>query len=335
MNLFDQQTANRRKTWLIMGVFVALLVLMGLGFDSFMLGVGGGNVPVGTFIALAVGSSSALASYFGGARVVLLSTGATPIAQAATAADADLKLRLRQLDNIVDEMSIASGLPRPDTYIVPESDPNAFATGRGPGHASIAVTRGLVETLNREELQGVVAHEMSHIRNLDVRLMTIVAALIGAIALLADWARRVTWLGGPRRRDGRDGVSGAARGLFFCDLASRNGTGSARRPCARDDGVPAPRIPCRCFGCGAHEKSPWACEGAGENRGGWRTHPVDPAGVGAPVHYRPAGAQGEPRRRILVGPVCVSSPNGPSDRGTQGHGIRALTREARRMAAFA
>jgi Zn-dependent protease with chaperone function len=121
-------------------------------------------------------------------------------------ADEASKLKVRQLRNVVDEMSIAAGLPPPAVYVVPDQDPNAFATGRGPGHASIAVTRGLLETLDREELQGVVAHEMSHIRNLDVRLMTVVAALTGAVALLADWARRgMMWGRRPaeRRRSSR------------------------------------------------------------------------------------------------------------------------------------
>jgi len=100
---------------------------------------------------------------------------------------------------------------------VADPDPNAFATGRGPGHASIAVTRGLLDVLDREELQGVVAHEMSHVKNLDVRVMTIVAALVGAVALLSDWARRgMWWGGGSRRRDSDDGDRGGGlTGLLF------------------------------------------------------------------------------------------------------------------------
>src|SRR5256885_2495467 len=114
-------------------------------------------------------------------------------------------------------MTIASGLPRPRVYIVPDPDPNAFATGRGPEHASIAVTRGLLDTLDRDELQGVIAHEMSHIKNLDVRVMTIVAALVGGVALLSDWARRGLWWGrGSRRRDSnRDGGGNSLAGLIF------------------------------------------------------------------------------------------------------------------------
>jgi len=217
MNLYEQQTANRRKTWLIMMAFVVFLLFLGLGFDAFYVGAAGGNVPIGTVAALGVGSVSALASYYRGDRAVLAATSARPIEEvAAGAADAD-KLKLRQLENIVDEMAIAAGLPRPRVYVVPDSDPNAFATGRGPEHSSIAVTRGLLDTLDREELQGVVAHELSHVRNLDIRVMTVVAALAGAIALLSDWARRgMMWGGGSRRRDSGEGGGGSgALGIVF------------------------------------------------------------------------------------------------------------------------
>jgi heat shock protein HtpX len=216
VNLLEQQAMNRRRTWIIMIAFVAFLVFLGIGFDTFYLGEAGGVVPIGSLAALGVGSVSALVSYYSGDRAVLMSAHATPIADVAASADDNEKLRLRQLDNIVDEMAIAAGLPRPPVYIVPDADPNAFATGRGPGHASIAVTRGLVNALDREELQGVVAHEMSHIRNLDIRVMTIVAALVGGVALLSDWARRgMWWGGGSRRRDDREGGGGIASLVFF------------------------------------------------------------------------------------------------------------------------
>src|SRR5262249_48240911 len=140
-----------------------------------------------------------------GGRPGLLATGATPVDQLAAAATADERLKLQQLTNVVEEMAIAAGIPVPRVYVVPDADPNAFATGRGPGKSSIAVTRGLLDALDREELQGVIAHEMSHIRNLDVRLMTIVAALVGTAALMSEWARRgMLWGGSPRRPRGRD-----------------------------------------------------------------------------------------------------------------------------------
>src|SRR5579862_1526814 len=217
MNLYEQQTANRRKTWLIMFAFVAFLFVLGLGFDTIYLGGVGGSIPVGSILALGVGSVSAIMSYYGGDKAVLLSTGATPIesaaAAAATAGNEAEKLKLSQLQNVVDEMSIASGLPRPRVYIVPDADPNAFATGRDPEHASLAVTRGLLDTLDRDELQGVVAHEMSHVRNYDIRVMTIVAALVGSVALIADWSSRGRFWGGGRRD--RDDRGGGLAGVVF------------------------------------------------------------------------------------------------------------------------
>jgi len=220
MNLFEQQTSNRRRTLLVMGLFVAFFVLLGAGFDLFVLGTGETYVPLGGIIALGVGSMSAAAGYFGGDKAVLASTGAVPLLQAVDAAPDDDRRRLRQLQNVVDEMAIASGLPRPRVYVVPDEDPNAFATGRDPEHASIAVTRGLLGAMSRDELQGVIAHEMSHVRNYDIRLMTIIAALVGAVVLLSDWSGRVMRLGGARggvgrhgRRDG--GGRGAATALLL------------------------------------------------------------------------------------------------------------------------
>ena len=218
MNLYEQQTSNRRKTWLIMVAFVVFLLILGLGFDAFYVGAAGGYVPIGTLAALGVGSVSAIASYYNGDRAVLAATSARPIEELEAGASEADKLKLRQLNNVVDEMAIAAGLPRPRVYVVPDSDPNAFATGRGPERSSIAVTRGLLDTLDREELQGVVAHEMSHIRNLDIRVMTVVAALVGAVALLSDWARRgMRGGGGSRRREGGGrgaGGSGAIAIVF-------------------------------------------------------------------------------------------------------------------------
>ncbi len=184
-----------------MMVFVAFLVVLGLGFDLLYIGQGDVFLPIGSLAALGAGSVSAFTSYYRGDRAVLLSTGAMPINRViAAAATDDDRLKVRQLDNVVEEMSIAAGLPKPAVYLVPDPDPNAFATGRDPAHASIAVTRGLLDALTREELQGVVAHEMSHIRNLDIRLMTVIAAMVGTIALLSDWTGRGLYHGGVGRR---------------------------------------------------------------------------------------------------------------------------------------
>jgi len=196
MNLYDQQAANRRRSWLVMCLFVAFLCALGGGFDYFYVSTSGVFVPIGSVAALGIGSVSSAASYFAGARAVLASARAVRVTElAGQASDAD-RLKLQQLQNVVDEMAIAAGLPTPPIFVVPDDDLNAFAAGRGPGHASIAVTRGLLKVLDREELQGVIAHEMSHIRNYDVRLMTVVAALVGTIALLADWTARSMRYGG-------------------------------------------------------------------------------------------------------------------------------------------
>jgi heat shock protein HtpX len=197
-----------------MMVFVGFLLCLGFGFDVFYIGNGELTFPVGSLAALGIGSVSALTSYYSGDRAVLLSTGAMPLDRAlSTAGSPDDTYKIRQLDNVVEEMSIAAGLPKPRVYVIPDSDPNAFATGRDPEHASIAVTRGLLDKVTRDELQGVVAHELGHVRNLDIRLMTVIAAMVGTIALLSDWSSRGMSAGSRRRRD-NDKDSGAA-GLMF------------------------------------------------------------------------------------------------------------------------
>ena len=186
--------------------FVAFLMFLGYGVDRFYLGGGEFVFPLGTLTALGVGGVSALSSYYSGDRAVLLSTGAISLGRALLDADADRAFKIQQLDNVVEEMSLAAGLPKPKVFVVPDDDPNAFATGRDPEHASIAVTQGLLDAVNRDELQAVVAHELSHVRNLDIRLMTVIAAMVGAIALLSDWTGRGlrSAPGSNSRRQGRD-----------------------------------------------------------------------------------------------------------------------------------
>ncbi|MEW6026697.1 MAG: M48 family metallopeptidase [Planctomycetota bacterium] len=206
-NIYDQQKHNRRYTWLIMFLFVLFFLFIGAGFDFFY----NKGIPIATPVALVVGIASVLGSYYKGDKIVLSSTGARPINP--------LELKERQFQNIVEEVKIASGLPMPKVYIIPDSDPNAFATGRNPDCASIAITEGLLNKLSRDELQGVVAHEMSHVRNFDIRLMTIVAALVGAIVLLSDWARRaMRWSsrsGGRSSSSSRRSSGGAAMVILF------------------------------------------------------------------------------------------------------------------------
>lgn len=195
-NIYEQQAANRRKTILVMVVFTVFVGFLGFGVDAFILG---SDIPIATFIALCIGAASAYWGLNSGASAVLGSSSAMPVPPDDP--------KYQQLRNVVDEMTIASGLPRPKLYVIPDPDPNAFATGKDPEHACIAVTEGLLRTLNREELQGVIAHEMSHVRNLDIRMMTVVAALGGAVMLLSEFGLRATRFGGAtgRRRDSRSG----------------------------------------------------------------------------------------------------------------------------------
>ncbi len=200
-------------TIILMTGFILFLALIGLGFDAFYLGTVSeySFFPIGTVIAILFGWLSASWSLRSGAKAVLNSTNAVP-------ADPNNPAH-KQLLNVVEEMSIASGLPKPQVFIVPDPDPNAFATGKDPENSVIAVTQGLLDSLNREELQGVVAHEMSHIRNYDIRLMTVIAAMIGAILLLSDWARRgMFWGGGRRRSRSSGGSAGGAIALILMIL---------------------------------------------------------------------------------------------------------------------
>ncbi len=209
VNLFDQQRRNRRRTAVFLAGFILFLAFLGLGADVFLYGAGGSpGLPLFTLGALAFGGLSAWWSLHDGDKAVLESATARPVNLADPSE--------RALENVVEEMAIASGLPRPRVYVIPDADPNAFATGPGPERSSIAVTRGLLESLNREELQAVVAHEMAHVRNYDIRLMTVVAALAGAVLLVSDFTRRgLRWGGvrGSRRRDG--GGSGLLGVVFF------------------------------------------------------------------------------------------------------------------------
>jgi heat shock protein HtpX len=210
INLYDQQRRNKSRTWMILFGFVLFLAFLGMGADAFLYGSGvGPGIPVATLGALCLGGFSAWWALAGGDKAVLESTHAVPV---------DVRdPKQRVLDNVVEEMAIAAGVPKPAVYIIPDSDPNAFATGSGPEKSSVAVTAGLVQALSREELQGVVAHELSHVRNYDIRVMTVVAALVGSALLLSDWGRRGLWWGGGRRRSSNDGGggSGPLAILFF------------------------------------------------------------------------------------------------------------------------
>ena len=206
-NLFEQQEANRhRSKWLVAG-FIMFFTWVGFGGDlAFGLLTAGDDpgryhhtVPFIGIAASLVAAGICWYSWRRGPGRVLWATGAWEVLEPATAEQ-------RQYVNVVEEMAIASGLPRPRIWLVPDDDPNAFATGRGPEDASVAVTEGLLTRLDRDELQGFVAHEMAAIRNLDTRLMTLLAGLVGAIALMSDGMGRM--LG--RGRGGRP-LGGSSR----------------------------------------------------------------------------------------------------------------------------
>lgn len=195
-NLFAQQQANRRRSvWLVIA-FILFFAWVGFGGDlAYALLTA--DPSTGTYhhvipyIGLFTVGAAAWICWYSwryGSERVLWSTGAWELIEPATAEQT-------QLMNVVEEMAIASGLPKPKVWVVPDNDPNAFATGRDPGSASIAVTEGLLQKLSRDELQGVVAHEMAHIKNLDTRLMTLLAGMVGAIALLSDGMGRMTGRG--------------------------------------------------------------------------------------------------------------------------------------------
>jgi heat shock protein HtpX len=182
--LYGEIVANRRRSLLLVFTLTALLGAFGAALGSLY-----GDAPAGLVVAAAVAVVLLLTTWYGGASMTLAASSARPADPA----------RDQVLLNVVHEMAIASGLPVPAVYVIDDSAPNAFATGRDPAHAVIAVTTGLYQKLDRDELQGVIAHELAHVRNFDIRYTTLVAVTVGAIALLADFALRRMWWGGPTR----------------------------------------------------------------------------------------------------------------------------------------
>jgi heat shock protein HtpX len=205
-NTFYQQiAANRRNSFLMALFVVALLGLLGFTIGYVMFGSAAGGLAT-TAGAVGVGALSGIGTYVAGDKLVLAVSGARPVTEEMAP----------QLLNVVRELAIAANIPMPAVYIIDDTAPNAFATGRDPAHASIAVTTGLLEKLDREELQGVIGHELSHVRNLDIRFSLIVGVMVGAIAILADFFLRFTFWGGVsgRSRD-RDSGGGGAQAIIF------------------------------------------------------------------------------------------------------------------------
>lgn len=200
---YAQASANRRNSFLLVLVVIVLLAALGylIGFAWSGEALGGiGWLGIFGIIAIVM----AIGSYLGGDRLILGVSGAREVTEAGQP----------QLVNVVREMALAAGIPAPRVYLIEDSAPNAFATGRDPQHASIAVTTGLLDKLDREELQGVIGHELSHVRNYDIRYALLVGVLVGTTALLADFFLRSTFWGGFGRRSD-SGRGGGLQALAF------------------------------------------------------------------------------------------------------------------------
>lgn len=201
--MYNQITSNKRRTIFLFSLF--LIVVIGLGyffslyFNSFFI----------LIFAVVYSVVMSWVSYYYSDRIVLSISGAKKIEKS----DAP------ELYRIVENLCITAGLPTPDIYIIPDQAMNAFATGRDPKHATIAVTSGLLQKLNKNELQGVIAHELSHVKNRDILLQTMAVTLVGIIALASRWFLRISFFGGGRRDNGRAGLFLLILGIALSILA--------------------------------------------------------------------------------------------------------------------
>lgn len=187
--LYNHSDSNKRKTWFLLFGFFILVIIIGYVFSYVM------DSPVILVFAVVFSIVSSFVSYWWSDKIVLAMSDAKEVKFNDN----------RELYRIVENLCIAGGLPTPKIYIINDTAPNAFATGRDPEHAVVAVTRGLLEKLDRSELEGVIAHELSHVGNRDILLATLVTVLVGVVVLLADWFRRWTFWGGGRRRSSDKG----------------------------------------------------------------------------------------------------------------------------------
>jgi heat shock protein HtpX len=201
--IFDQIARNQRDSWVLIFFFVLLIGALGWVFGEFTeFG------PYAAIPALILAVILSWSSYYYSDQIVLSLSHARPATREERAF----------LVNTVEGLALAAGIPMPRPYIIDDTAPNAFATGRDPAHAAIVVTTGLLEKLNRLELEGVVAHEMSHIGNYDIRFMMLVSVLVGVVAMLSDWMRRWLWWGGGRRRSSSSGGGNAGLILAIAGL---------------------------------------------------------------------------------------------------------------------
>jgi len=205
LSIYDAVAANRWRTVLLIAAFTVVVSVLAYVVGEYA--APGGGVAALPF-AVGLSGVSAAGSYFAGDRLVLAQSRAREIGPKEET----------ELRNIVGTLAVGLGIEPPKLYLIDDSAPNAFATGRDPKHASIAVTRGLLDKLDRQELEGVLAHEMSHVVNRDIRVMLLVTVLVGTVALLSDWMLRSMWWGG-RRRDRDRGGAGAILVLVAIVLA--------------------------------------------------------------------------------------------------------------------
>jgi len=205
MDFYEIAERNKRRTIVLILIFTAILAFLGYVLDFYYFG---NRFPYLTILAIFIGGFQAFIGYVAGDKMVLHSVQARP-------ANPN-NLKEKQLINIVEELSIAAGLPTPRVYVMDDPSPNAFATGRDPAHASVCATTGLLAMMNREELQGVMGHELTHVRERDILTMTMVAALAGAIGILAAISRNLMYFGvGRRDRDDDDNGGGEGRLIIF------------------------------------------------------------------------------------------------------------------------
>jgi heat shock protein HtpX len=198
--VYEQIASNKRRTALLFVGAVLFAVVIGL-----VIGYLWGSGIAGIVIALVIALVLSLVSYYSGDRLVLASTRAREVSTQEQP----------RLHNIVEGLAIAAGLPKPKVYVVPEQAPNAYATGRDPEHASIAVTEGLLATMDRVELEGVIGHEMAHVQDRDILLGTVLATVVGSAVLLSELFMRSWWWGGVRGRRGDDSNGGIVSLVFF------------------------------------------------------------------------------------------------------------------------
>jgi heat shock protein HtpX len=200
VSMYDAQAQNRWRTVLLIVAFTVLVAVV-----AFVAGdILGGSPSAGVaFIPLAIlfSAGTSLFSYFAGDKLVLAQSRAREVPEGEE----------KVLRDVVETLALGLGIPTPKLYVIEDPAPNAFATGRDPRHASVAVTRGLLEVMDRSELEGVIAHELSHVGNRDIRVMLLVTVLVGTVALLSDWLLRSMWWGG---RD-RDRDRGSGGGLLL------------------------------------------------------------------------------------------------------------------------